>query len=57
MPKKLAVNWNRTSSNKIENALKKYERYLGEQGLRVSTIEEYIFGLMFTEIEGLQTVR
>lgn len=41
MPKKLAVNWNRTSSNKLENALKKYERYLGEQGLRVSTIEEY----------------
>lgn len=41
MPKKLAVNWNRTSSTNFDNALKKYKRYLEEQGLRVSTIEEY----------------
>lgn len=42
MPKKLAVNWSRTRSASFDKALKKYRRYLEEQGLRESTIEEYI---------------
>jgi integrase/recombinase XerD len=42
MPKKLAVNWSRASTINFDNALKKYRRYLEDQGLRGSTIEEYI---------------
>jgi integrase/recombinase XerD len=42
MPRKLAVNWDRTRSIDFNKALKKYKRYLEDQGLRNSTIEEYI---------------
>lgn len=42
MPRKLAVNWDRTRSIDFNKAIKKYKRYLEDQGLRNSTIEEYI---------------
>ena len=41
MPKKLAVNWTRTDPTGFDGALKRYRRYLQENGLRESTIEEY----------------
>jgi hypothetical protein len=41
MPKKLDVNWSRTRSANFDNALKRYGRYLEEQGFRDSTVEEY----------------
>jgi hypothetical protein len=40
MPKKLDVNWSRTRSANLDVALKRYRRYLEEQGFRDSTIEE-----------------
>lgn len=41
MPKKLAVDWSRTSPTGFDEALKRYRRYLQEHGMRESTIDEY----------------
>jgi integrase/recombinase XerD len=41
MPKKLAVNWRKAGSTNFDNAIQRYRRYLEDQGLRDSTVEEY----------------
>jgi integrase/recombinase XerD len=41
MPRKLAVDWNRAEFINFDNAIKRFRRYLKDQGFRDSTIEEY----------------